>query len=154
LRFSRVLTVCLLVLAVMVLPATALASPARAQASGSMVAKINKARARNGLWPLHISAALNASAGRFAGSLMHRGVLAHRSSGVSAGSGFRRLGEALALISGRGPGVSTTVTMWLHSPSHRAVILTRSMNLVGVGMASGRFHGHRATIWVVQTGRR
>jgi uncharacterized protein YkwD len=118
-----------------------------------MVAKINQARARNGLRPLHISAALNASAGRFAGSLMHRGVLAHRSR-VSAGSGFRRLGEALALISGRGPGVSSTVTMWMHSPSHRAVILTRSMNLVGLGMASGRFHGHRATIWVVQTGRR
>ena len=119
-----------------------------------MVAKINHARARNGLRPLHSSAALNGSANRFAGSLMRRGVLAHRASGVSAGAGFRRLGEALALISGRGLGVSSTVRMWLHSPSHRAVILTRSMNLVGVGMARGRFHGHRATIWVVQTGRR
>jgi hypothetical protein len=28
------------------------------------------------------------------------------------------------------------------------------MNLVGVGVARGRFHGHSATIWVVQTGRR
>jgi uncharacterized protein YkwD len=153
-RHSRVLTVCLLVLVAMALPATASASPARAQASSSMVAKINSARARNGLRPLRRSRALNASASRFAGSLLRRGVLAHRSSGVSAGSGFRRLGEALALISGRGPGVSSTVTMWLNSPSHRAVILTRSMNLIGVGMASGRFRGRRATIWVVQTGRR
>ena len=119
-----------------------------------MVAKINHARARNGLRPLHSSGALNGSANRFAGSLMRRGVLGHRSSGVSAGTDFRRLGEALAVISGRGLGVRSTVTMWLHSPSHRAVILTRTMNLVGVGVARGRFHGHRATIWVVHFGRR
>jgi uncharacterized protein YkwD len=138
----------------MALPATASGSHSRVQAASSMLGKINQVRTRHGLRPLHGSASLNGSARRFAGSLMRRGVLAHRSSGVSAGSGFRRLGEALALISGRGPGVSTTVSMWLNSPSHRAVILTRSMNLVGIGMARGRFHGHRATIWVVQTGRR
>ena len=57
--------------------------------------------------------------------------------------------DARALARVRG-----TVRTWLRSPPHRAVILTRSMNLVGVGMASGRFHGHRATIWVLQTGRR
>jgi uncharacterized protein YkwD len=119
-----------------------------------MVAKVNQTRARNGLRPLHISRALNSSASRFAGSLMRRGVLAHRSSGVSAGAGFSRLGEALALTSGRRLSVSNTVRMWLNSPSHRAVVLTRSMNLVGVGVARGRFHGRRATIWVLQTGRR
>ena len=118
-----------------------------------MVAKINHARARNGLRPLHGSAALNGSANRFASSLMRRGVLAHRSR-VSAGTGFSRLGEALGLISGRGLGVGSTVSRWLHSPPHRAVILTRSMNLIGIGMARGRFHGRRSTIWVVQTGRR
>ena len=118
-----------------------------------MLGTINQARARNGLRPLHASPALNGSASRFAGSLMSRGVLAHRSR-VSAGSGFSRLGEALGLISGRGLGVRTTVSNWLHSPPHRAVILTRSMNLIGVGMARGRFHGRRSTIWVVQTGRR
>jgi uncharacterized protein YkwD len=119
-----------------------------------MLGKINQVRAGHGLRPLHTSASLNGSASRFAGSLMRRGVLAHRASGVSAGAGFSRLGEALALISGRGPGVRSTVTMWMHSPSHRSVILTHSMNLIGVGMATGRFHGRRATIWVVQTGRR
>jgi uncharacterized protein YkwD len=153
-RSSRVLTVCFLVLALMAIPATASASHSRAQAASSMLGQINHARAGQGLRPLHASASLNGSASRFAGSLMRRGVLAHRASGVSAGAGFSRLGECLALISGRRLGVANTVTMWLHSPSHRAVILTRSMNLIGIGMAQGRFHGHRATIWVVQTGRR
>ena len=118
-----------------------------------MIAKINQARARNGLRPLHRSPSLSGSSSRFAAFLMHRGVLAHRSR-VSAGAGFSRLGEALAMISGRGFGVGGTVRMWLHSPTHRAVILTRSMNLIGAGAVRGRFDGRRATIWVVQTGRR
>src|SRR4051794_34622412 len=118
-----------------------------------MLAKINHARARNGLRPLHLSSSLAGSSGCFAAFLMHRGVLAHRSR-VSAGGGFKRLGEALALASGSRLVVGSTVRAWLHSPAHRAVILTRSMNLVGVGVTKGRFHGRRATIWVVQTGRR
>jgi uncharacterized protein YkwD len=118
-----------------------------------MITKINQVRARHGLHPLRPSGSLAGSAGRFAGFLMHRGVLAHRSR-VSAGSGFRRLGEALAVTSAGGLGVGTTVRMWLQSPSHRAVILTRSMNLIGAGAINGRFHGVRATVWVVQTGRR
>jgi uncharacterized protein YkwD len=152
-RNSRVLTVCLLVLVVVALPAPASASRSRTAAASSMLGKINQARARNGLRPLRSSRALNASAGRFAGWLMSRGVLAHRSR-VSAGAGFSRLGEALALTSGRGLSVSSTVRTWLRSPSHRAVVLTRSMNLAGVGVARGRFQGRRATIWVLQTGRR
>jgi uncharacterized protein YkwD len=118
-----------------------------------MIAKINQVRGRAGLRSLRPSPALAGSSGRFAAFLMQRGVLAHRSR-VSAGGGFSRLGEALGMTSGRGLGVSTTVQMWLHSPSHRAVILTRSMNLIGAGAVQGRFHGHRATIWVVQTGQR
>jgi uncharacterized protein YkwD len=137
----------------MTLPATAGASHSRVQAAGSMLGKINQVRARHRLRPLHSSGSLNGSASRFAGSLMRRGVLAHRSR-VSAGAGFSRLGEALGMVSGSGLGVSSTVRAWLGSPAHRAIILTRSMNLIGVGMAHGRFHGGRATIWVVQTGRR
>jgi uncharacterized protein YkwD len=152
-RNSRVLTVCLLVLTVMALPATASASHLRVQAASSMLGKINQVRARHGLRPLHSSASLNGSASRFAGSLLRRGVVAHRSR-VSAGAGFRRLGEALGMVSGRGPGVSSALRSWMGSPAHRAIILTRSMNLVGIGMAHGRFRGQQATIWVVQTGRR
>jgi uncharacterized protein YkwD len=150
---SRVITVCLLVLAFAALPGSASASHSRAQAAGTMVGKINQVRVRKGLRPLRVSSALNGSAGRFASFLMRRGVLAHRSR-VSAGGHFRRLGEALAMCSGSSPAVGHTVRMWLGSPSHRAVLLTRSMNLVGVGLSRGRFHGRRASIWVLQTGRR
>jgi uncharacterized protein YkwD len=151
-RLSRVITVCMLVLLVLALPAPASAKRVRAAAASSMIGKINQVRARNGLRPLRVSSSLIGSSSRFSSWLLGRGVLAHRSR-VSAGGHFRRLGEALAMYGGRGIGVSSTVRLWLRSPSHRAVILTRSMNLVGVGVAQGRFRGRRATIWVVQTGR-
>ena len=153
-RARRAITICLLVFVVLALPAGAPASPARAAGGASaMIGKINQVRAAHGLRPLHRSPSLAGSSSRFAAFLMRRGVLAHRSR-VSAGSGFRKLGEALGLTSGRGLGVGATVRMWLHSPTHRAVILTRSMNLVGASAVQGRFHGRRSTIWVVQTGRR
>jgi uncharacterized protein YkwD len=148
------ITLCVLAFIVLLVPAAASAAPGRsAAASGAMLGKINQVRARHGLRPLHQSPSLAGSSGRFASYLMHRGVLAHRSR-VSAGGGFKRLGEALALTGGRGYGVGAAVRMWLRSPGHRAVVLTRSMNLVGVGAVRGRFRGTRATVWVLQTGRR
>jgi uncharacterized protein YkwD len=152
-RLSRVITACTLVLLVMALPAPASAKRVHTAATGSMVGAINQARARNGLPALRSSSSLNGSSSRFSSWLLGRGVLAHRSR-VSAGGHFSRLGEALAMHGGRGLGVGATVRMWMRSPTHRAVLLTRSMNLVGAGASQGRFRGQRATIWVVQTARR
>ena len=152
-RFSRAITVCMLVLAVLALPAPASAKRVHAAAASSMIGKVNQVRAHNGLQPLRPSGSLIGSASRFSSFLLGHGVLAHRSR-VSASGHFKRLGEALAMHSGKGLGVGATVRMWLRSPTHRAVLLTRSMNLVGVGAAQGRFRGHRATIWVLQTAHR
>jgi uncharacterized protein YkwD len=118
-----------------------------------MVAKINSVRARNGLPALRMSPSLRGSSARFARYLMSRDLLAHRSR-VQASGRFRRLGEALALHAGRGLGVRSTVSMWMHSSTHRRVLMTRSMRWVGAGAVKGSFRGRRATIWVLQTGSR
>ena len=152
-RYSRAITVCMLVLVVLALPAPASAKRAHAAAVSSMIGKINQVRARHGLPALRSSGSLSRSSSRFSSYLMAHDVLAHRSR-VSASRHFRRLGEALAMHTGRGLSVASTVRMWLNSPPHRAVILTRSMNLVGAGASQGRFRGHRGTVWVLQTGRR
>ena len=151
-RPSRVITVCMLVLLVLALPSTASAKRVHAAAASTMIAKINQVRARNGLPPLRTSGALLSSTARFSSTIVRTDVFAHRSR-VSAGKRFHKLGEALAMHTGTRLGVSSTVRMWLRSPTHRAVILTRSMNLIGAGVSRGRFRGRRATIWVVQTGR-
>jgi uncharacterized protein YkwD len=122
-------------------------------ASSAMVDKINEVRARYGLRALRSSSSLNGSSERFAEHLMRTDVLAHRSS-PSTGGGYRRSGEVLAMHTGTRNRISSTVRQWMHSPSHRAVLLSRSMRELGAGVAHGRFGGSRAVVWVAQVGRR
>ena len=129
------------------------ATIARSQAAGAMNSYINKVRARHGLRPLRAAAALNGSARRYALTLMRQDALYHRSR-PSASRRYSRAGEVLALHSGSRAQVSATVRQWMASPSHRAVLLTRSMSDLGAGLARGRFHGSRAVIWVVHVGHR
>jgi uncharacterized protein YkwD len=124
-----------------------------AELSSAMVAKINQVRGRYGLRPLHVSPSLMSSSQRFSSDLLHANAFGHRSH-VSASGRFSRLGEALAMHPGSRAGISRTVRAWLNSPAHRREVLTRTMSLVGTGMARGRWrHGH-AVIWVLQVGKR
>ena len=137
------------VLGLWLLPPAANAS----NAPQAMVAKVNQVRASNGVGPVRSSRSLVHTSSSFSSYLMSHDVFGHRS-GVSASHRFRGLGEAIALHFGWKPAVGSTVRRWMASPGHRAVLLKPSANWVGVGMARGRFRGHRATIWVLQVGRR
>lgn len=147
-RPVRIGCACLLACLALAVPAPAQAGHARAL----MIQKINQVRARHGLPSLRTSPSLNGSSSRFAHWLMAHDLFGHRAS-VSASHRFRRLGEALAMHSGQKPSVRGTVRQWLASPPHRAIVLTRSMRWMGVGMCRGRFGRHRAVIWVLQTGK-
>ena len=121
--------------------------------SDEMIEVINKVRARHGLYGLRASSSLQNSSGAFSRRLMATNRFGHGSR-VSASRRFRRLGEALALHSGRRLKIRGTVRSWLRSSGHRAIVLTRSMRYVGAGVTRGRFGRSRATIWVLQTGGR
>ena len=147
-RPARVAIACLLVLLGLWLVPTAGAHHARE----AMVERVNDARTDNGLPPLRSAPGLARSSSNFSHYLMKRDAFGH-GNGVSA-SGFRGMGEALSLHFGFKPKIGGTVRRWLASPAHRAVLLKRGANWIGVGMAQGRFRGARATIWVLQVGRR
>ena len=117
-----------------------------------MIDRVNAVRADNGLRALRSAPGLARSSSSFSHYLMKRDAFGH-GNGVSA-SGFRNMGEALSLHFGFKPRVGVTVRRWLGSSSHRAVLLNASANWIGVGMSQGRFRGARATIWVLQVGRR
>jgi len=127
------------------------ASAKRAAAADSMVERINAVRARHGLQPLRPSGSLDSSSRRFAGDLMRQNVLAHR---ARPSTSYPNAGEVLALHMGANDRVEWTVRRWMRSPSHRAVLLIRSMREIGAGVAHGRFNGRRAVIWVAQVGKR
>ena len=146
-RPARVATACLLVLLGLWLVPPAGAHHARE----AMVERVNDARTDNGLRPLRSAPGLARASSNFSHYLMKRDAFGH--AGGSA-SGFKRTAEALSLHFGFKPRVGGTVRRWLASPSHRSVLLKPSANWIGVGMATGRFRGRRATIWVLQVGRR
>jgi uncharacterized protein YkwD len=67
---------------------------------------------------------------------------------------FDRVGEVIELHGGHRPRVRAVFNRWVDSASHRAVLASRRYRWIGAARATGRYGGHRATIWVVRFGRR
>jgi len=118
-----------------------------------MLAKINATRADSGLAPLRAARNLERSAGAFARWLVKHDQFQHRPR-VSVTRSYPHCGEALAMHFSLAADVGGTLKSWLGSPNHRALVMTNSMNLVGLGHASGRANGQPRTIWVLQVARR
>jgi uncharacterized protein YkwD len=135
--------------------ALALAVPAAANAGSErdpILDGVNGARARHGLAPLRSSNSLHRSASGFAGHLMRTQRFAHANR-IHASSRFRTLGETLAIrIGSRRWRPRAVVRAWMHSPAHRALILSRSFRYAGAGYSRGRFGGRKAVIWVLHLG--
>jgi uncharacterized protein YkwD len=133
------------------IPGAAAASPTP---EARMLGKINQVRAdQGGLRPLRQARSLQRSAGAFARWLIAHDRFQHRPS-VSVTRSYPHSGEALAMHFSLQADIGGTVGDWLGSPVHRALVMTRSMSLVGVGHASGRSAGKPRTIWVLQVARR
>jgi uncharacterized protein YkwD len=130
------------------------AALAAATPEARMVDQINDARASQaGLPALRSVPDLERSARAFARWLVGHQQLQHRPS-VSTNRFYPRRGEALALHFSLQARVGATLRAWLGSPTHRGLVLTTSMNLVGIGHASGRLNGSPRTVWVIQVARR
>lgn len=152
-RVARLLAVCTIAAVLAVALAGGAEARSAKHSTRAMAAQINKVRARHGLPPLRLSPSLTRSSRRFARKLIARNRFGHASR-IQACAAFSRLGEALAMHTGRRDRVADTVDQWLRSPGHRAIVLHRSMRWLGAGVTHGRFGRMRATIWVLQVGRR
>jgi uncharacterized protein YkwD len=146
----RIAIACVAVTALV--PTGAMAAVRGPAAEGALVDAVNEVRHRHGLRPLRVSAPLAHSAGRLAGVLMEKDLLAHVG-GVDLPGRFRARGEALAMHPGWRPRARRTVRAWMQSSAHRAVLLG-SFRHAGAGMKRGRFGGRLATVWVLHVGRR
>lgn len=143
------------VAAVLILLATPAAGSARTagdRAEGRMIKAINVVRAQHGLHTLTTSRSLMASAGRFSRWLMEHNVFGHLSS-IRASSRFDVLGEALAMHWDRRFRVRSTLSRWMASPPHRAIVLSPTVGRIGTGVTRGRMASSRATVWVLHVGR-
>jgi uncharacterized protein YkwD len=118
-----------------------------------MLEEVNELRAWHGLPALEVSNRLSRSAERYAAWEMRTDYFGHADR-IRAGTGWSSLGEALAIHRGHRPKVSRTLRNWARSPIHAALLLSPAFREAGAGMSRGRFGRRRATIWVIQLGRR
>jgi uncharacterized protein YkwD len=129
-----------------------------------MVCMENYARVARGLPALHAYKPLRISATHRALEIRRCQRFGHDPCGVDFSDWLQRMrilkggwwaGEVLAFGRGKRETVRATMTSWLGSKLHRAVLLDKSFNLVGVGTVTGRFLGSRGMrIWVSHLGNR
>jgi uncharacterized protein YkwD len=136
-----------LMAAIVSAPATAAAAPA--DPSERMLEAINDLRAKHGLRPLREAPALDRTATGWARHMIRSDSFSHGSSYLRAG--FRQAGEILAYTNGWKVAPKPALRIWLRSPGHRSLLLSRSFRYAGAGPARGYLNG-ATTIWVVHFG--
>ena len=104
---------------------------------------VNRARGASGLRGFRGNRALAVAAGRHARDMVRARYFAHQRAGGPtltqrarrAGWRGRRIGEAIAYGCGSAGTPAAIVRLWLNSPPHRAILLSRSLKRVGIGVA-------------------
>ncbi len=128
--------------------------------------EVNAVRASFGLKPLAANGRLRRSAQSHANDMVTRRYFSHvspsggdvtgrvRTAGYLRGAHGFSVGENIAW--GQGPlgTPAATVDAWMHSPPHRAIILTAGFREAGVGVAAGTPAGSAGLTWVLNVGRR
>jgi uncharacterized protein YkwD len=140
---------CAVAAGALLLPSSAAAGGAEQEA----IDELNDVRRANGLAPLRESGSLNDSSGSYARRMLRDDFFGHGPS-IDVAGGFRSAGETLAYHTGWDAQPRRTITRWMNSPGHRAVLLSPSFRWVGMGLARGRLGGRVATVWVAHVGSR
>ena len=108
---------------------------------------LNGVRRQHHLPPFTFSAALRASAREHSADMLAHQYFEHNAPHESFDHRIRRhldstlVGENIAWGTGRYATPEGIVQLWMHSPTHRHVILLRELRRVGLGVAVGTFDG-------------
>jgi uncharacterized protein YkwD len=133
----------------LLLPSSAAAAPAEHEA----IDALNDVRRAHGLAALRVSDSLNRSSGQYARKMLRHDFFGHGPR-IDVAGGFRSAGETLAYHTGWAAQPRRTISRWMNSPGHRAVLLSPAFRWVGMGVARGRLGGSVATTWVAHVGSR
>ena len=115
----------------------------------AIVRRINAVRARHGEHPVVLTARLRRLARHHTLDMLRHDRFSHDGDGttfsqrIRARVHYRKVGETLAMMPRR-TSARRIVAAWMHSPSHRAVLLDPAYRRIGVSGASGRMGPNRA----------
>jgi len=135
-------------------PAAQAGGPQIDRGERSVIRSINRARASHGLRGLRAGRRLARAADAHSRNMLRADFFAHGSFAqrVRRYVRLRSIGETLAMTSRCS--ARKVVRMWLNSPSHRAVLLSRQFRRVGVGRRLGRLGASRACLVTADFGSR
>src|SRR5687768_5057336 len=122
---------------VLALSAPSVAAASVPPESTALIAKVNEIRRSSGLPTLRVSEELTGSSRSYARFMLKRDYFGHLAS-IRAGGNFAALGETLAWHSGWRNRVRRTVSSWMGSPTHRAVLMSPTFKFIGAGRARGK----------------
>ena len=151
----KILLSLLVILAVAVLPAVSQAASKRSfQASSEqrVIVLLNEIRQQHGLSAFTASTQLRNAARFHSADMLQKGYFEHDSQNEAWDARVSRyvkaplLGEDIAWGSGSYGTPEGIVSQWMHSPTHRAIILTAGLHRVGVGFANGTFDGSAGAV--------
>ena len=136
-----------------------------AKLSNAAACLVNQERTRRGLLPLRLNVKLAKAAKGHANDMVSHDYFSHDSEGGGdfvqrirkAGYKGLTLGEDLAWGAGTLGTARSIVRSWMHSPSHRANILSRKYREMGIGVAlgiPGDAGGLNGATYAVDFGRR
>ena len=147
-------TLTTLLLFIVAAPAAQAGGPRLDRGERGIVRAINRVRHRHALPRLRAEKRLARAADAHTRSMLAHDFFAHGSFAqrVRRFAHFRRLGETLAYSSSCG--ARRFVRMWLRSPSHRTVLLSRKYRRIGVGRRKGRLGSRRACVVTADFGSR
>jgi uncharacterized protein YkwD len=108
---------------------------------------LNQIRRDHKLPRFTFSAALRSAAREHSADMLTRHYFEHNSPNETFDHRIRRhldsslVGENIAWGTGRYATPEGIVKLWMHSPTHRHIILMRSLHRIGLGVAIGTFAG-------------
>jgi uncharacterized protein YkwD len=127
---------------------------------------LNAERARHRLRPLRLNRRLSRAAQRHSSAMARQRFFSHtslsgasfvdriRSTGYLSGARSWSVGENIAYGSGSRSTPRSIGSAWMHSPPHRANILSGSYRSIGIGIAIGTPRGGGGGTYTTDFGRR
>ncbi|HET6171852.1 MAG TPA: CAP domain-containing protein [Gaiellales bacterium] len=117
-----------------------------ASTEGQVLVLLNAIRHEHGLSTLAGSVALRHAARSHTSDMLEHGYFEHNSPNERFDVRVRRflksplVGENIAWGTGSYGTAAGLVSLWMHSPAHRHIILMPELHRVGLGIATGSYH--------------
>jgi uncharacterized protein YkwD len=153
----KILISLLVSLSLVVIPAVSQAATKSSKRAGSeqrVLVLLNEIRQQHGLSTLTASTSLRNAARFHSSDMLQKGYFEHDGLNETWDARVSRfvkaplIGENIAWGSGSFGTPEGIVSQWMHSPTHKAIILTAGLHRVGLGFATGTFDGTPGAVMV------